>query len=201
MKARIAAVILAAGTASRMGQQKLLLPLGGKPLLAHVLSTVHEMPWADCVAIIGEPQAELTELCQQYHIRSVFNAKRQSGQASSVTLALTMLQKQLDGIVFFLGDQPLVSQELVQALLSKFEQVGCNQSIIVPCCQGQRYNPVLFGSHWRVGLAGITGDMGGRQVVRENPEWVSELDWPHPELFYDADTWQDYQKLRKLSEE
>lgn len=200
MKARIAAVILAAGTASRMGEQKLLLPLGGKPLLAHVLSAVQAMPWADCAAIVGEPQSELTAVCRQYDIRSVFNAKRQSGQASSITLALTILHKQLDGIIFFLGDQPLVTQELIQALVAKFEHEDCHKAIIVPCCHGQRYSPVLFGSHWLASLAGLTGDMGGRMVIRENPDWVSELEWPHPEPFYDADTWQDYQKLRKLSE-
>ncbi|MDF2569933.1 MAG: molybdenum cofactor cytidylyltransferase, partial [Sporomusa sp.] len=177
MNMRVGAVILAAGTASRMGQQKLLLPLGGKPLVAHVLNTVHDMPWAERVAIIGEPEIELSDLCQQYHIHAVYNANRQSGQASSITLALQSLQKQLDGIIFFLGDQPLVSKELVQAILAMFDLMGCNKSIIVPRCQGQRYSPVLFGSHWQTSLAALTGDMGGRKIIRENPEWVCGVDW------------------------
>ncbi|HWR41683.1 nucleotidyltransferase family protein [Sporomusa sp.] len=192
---------MAAGTASRMGQQKLLLPLGGKPLAAHVLSTVHNLQWADCVAIIGEPKAELSELCCQYSIRAVFNAGRVSGQASSITLALQTLHHQLDGIIFFLGDQPLVPQALIQAILSSFAQLASDKAIIVPCYQGQRYSPVLFGSHWRTSLAGLTGDTGGRSIIRENPDWIRELDWTDPTPFYDADTWEEYQKLKKLSEE
>jgi molybdenum cofactor cytidylyltransferase len=184
-----------------MGQQKLLLPLGGKPLLAHVLSTVHKLPWADCVAIIGEPQAELAELCCRYSIQPAFNAERVSGQASSITLALQTLHQPLDGIMFFLGDQPLINQALIQAILACFIQQASAKSIIVPCYQGQRYSPVLFGSHWRTSLAGLTGDTGGRQVIRGNPEWVTQLDWADPAPFHDADTWEEYQLLIKVYEQ
>jgi molybdenum cofactor cytidylyltransferase len=184
-----------------MGQQKLLLPLGGKPLMAHVLSTVHKLRWADCVAIIGEPQAELAELCCRYSIKAVFNAERVSGQASSITLALQTLHQPLDGIMFFLGDQPLVNQRLIQAILARFTQQASAKSIIVPCYQGQRYSPVLFGSHWRTSLAGLTGDTGGRQVIRGNPEWVTRLDWADPAPFHDADTWEEYQLLQKVYEQ
>lgn len=101
MNPKIGAVILAAGTASRMGRQKLLLPLSGKPLLAHVLNVVHGMSWADCVAVIGEPQDELAQLCGQYNIRTVYNAARHSGQASSIVLAMNSLSNRLDGVIFF----------------------------------------------------------------------------------------------------
>ncbi|WP_434133808.1 nucleotidyltransferase family protein [Sporomusa sphaeroides] len=196
----VGAVILAAGTASRMGKQKLLLPLAGKPLLAHVLGTVHSLPWAASLAVIGEPKGELAELCRQYQVRSVFNANRHSGQASSLVLALQMLPPQLAGIMFFLGDQPLVSCALIEAILAKFRQAASDKAIVVPCCQGQRYSPVLFGSHWRDGLSALTGDTGGRQLMRNNPEWISEVDWPEPACFLDADTWEEYMKLKTLTE-
>ncbi len=201
MSQPIGAVILAAGTASRMGQQKLLLPLNNKPLMSHVLNIVHAIPWAASIAIIGEPKAELAELCRQYNIASVYNANRQNGQASSVTLALQTLPGQLAGIMFFLGDQPLVSRALIEAILAKFQQAASHKSIIVPCYQGQRYSPVLFGSHWRSPLSELTGDTGGRQIIRANLEWVIDLDWADPTPFYDADTWEDYLRLKKLSGE
>ncbi len=200
MKAAIGAVILAAGSASRMGRQKLLLPLAERPLLAHVLGTVQELPWAACVAVIGEPETELSQICHSYHISPVFNANRQSGQASSVKLALQMLPRQLDGILFLLGDQPLVSTALINAVVAQFEQAASDKTIIVPCYQGQRCSPVLFGAHWRSSLAGLQGDTGGRQIIRNQTEWVIELSWPDPMPFYDADTWDEYVKIKQLVE-
>ncbi|WP_425058695.1 Purine catabolism protein PucB [Sporomusa carbonis] len=196
MNPKIGAVILAAGTASRMGRQKLLLPLSGKPLLAHVLNVVHGMSWADCVAVIGEPQDELAQLCGQYNIRTVYNAARHSGQASSIVLAMNSLSNRLDGVIFFLGDQPLISPALILALTGRYRQAASNKAIIVPCRQGRRYSPVLFGSHWRPGLAALAGDTGGRQIIKENPGRVISVDWPDPRPFYDADTWDDYLMLQ-----
>lgn len=181
-----------------MGRQKLLLPLGDKPLAAHVLSTVRSLPWADCVAVIGEPAAELAGLCSRYSVRAVYNAGRLSGQASSIVLALQTLAQPLRGIMFFPGDQPLVSTALIQAVRTCFVRRGSDKAIIVPCHQGQRHSPVLFGSYWRAALAGLTGDTGGRKIMQANPAWVTQLDWPEPAPFYDADTWAEYQRLTKL---
>ncbi|QDR82169.1 nucleotidyltransferase family protein [Sporomusa termitida] len=181
-----------------MGRQKLLLPLGNKPLAAHVLSTVRSLPWADCVAVIGEPAAELAGLCARYSVKAVYNAGRARGQSTSIVLALQTLPQSLAGMMFFLGDQPLVSKELIQAIRACFARQASDKAIIVPCHQGQRYSPVLFGSHWRAALAGLTGDTGGRKVIRENPAWVTPLKWPEPAPFYDADTWAEYQQLLKL---
>ena len=88
MSVSIGAVVLAAGMAVRMGRQKLLLPLDGKPMLAHVLEVVAAVPFASRVVVIGEPQEPLAALCQEQGIPSVFNEKRKSGQASSVCLGL-----------------------------------------------------------------------------------------------------------------
>lgn len=192
---RIGAVILAAGTAKRMGQQKLLLPLAGQPLLSHVLKAVRSVLWADCIAVIGEPEAELTALCQAEDIHSIYNAKRQQGQSTSVTLALRQLTQDLDGIMFLLGDQPLISPALLEVLIAQFMQAASNKAIIVPCYQGQRYSPVLFGDFWRPALAALTGDTGGRQIIRANPGQIVEVSWPDKSTFYDADTWEEYQKI------
>jgi molybdenum cofactor cytidylyltransferase len=193
----IGVVILAAGTASRMGRQKLLLPLAGQPLLSHVLDIVRKFPWADCIAIIGEPEAKLAALCQSQAIRSIYNSKRQQGQATSIVLGVQQLARELDGIMFFLGDQPLVSQALIETLIARFVQSASSKTIIVPCYQGQRHSPVLFGSYWFTALTELNGDTGGRQIMRANPAQVVEVDWPEKAAFYDADTWEDYQKLKQ----
>lgn len=200
MTKNIGAVILSAGTASRMGRQKLLLPLAGQPLLAHVLQTVAGLPWADCLAVIGEPADELAAVCCAQGIRAVYNPRREEGQATSIVLAEKELTSELAGIMFFLGDQPLVPVALLEAVAARFTQAADPKVIVVPSFQGQRYSPVLFGSYWRPALAALSGDTGGRQIMRAHPEQVIELPWSEVSAFYDADTWQEYQELLRLAE-
>ena len=199
MKKRIGAVILAAGLAKRMGRQKLLLPLGEQPLLAHVLRTVSAFSWADCLAVIGDPEEGLSALCRQYSIRTVYNFDRQAGQASSLRLALDHLTAELDGIVFLLGDQPFLSPLLLQTMIERFDAMDSTQFIVVPYYQGRRRNPVLFGTGWRSQLMSLAGDSGGRTIIDEHPEWVVRLDWEEEQSFWDADTREEYEFLCKKS--
>ncbi len=192
---KIGVVILAAGLAARMGQQKLLLPLGGKLLLAHVLATVVELRLDSVVAVIGEPQKQLANLCQEYCIPSIHNPNRLSGQATSVKLGLSHMADDVDGILFLLGDQPLVPLVLLQVMVKSFARETDNNKIVVPVYKGEYRSPVLFGANWRQDLAELTGDQGGRSVVKQYPEHVATVEWTDEQAFWDADTWEDYQCL------
>lgn len=194
---RIGAIILAAGSASRMGQQKLLMPLAGKPLLAHILETVGISPWADCIVVIGEPQADLARVCDSYGVRWVYNPEHLTGQASSISLALRHIMPNLDGFIFLLGDQPMVSGQLLQAITDRFDTADSTKSIVVSQHHGERYSPTLFGAWWRPQLLALVGDRGGRQLISKNPELVIPVEWPNKLSFFDIDTWEDYQLMRQ----
>jgi len=194
----IGIVILAAGLAKRMGRQKLLLSLGEKPILAHVIATAITIPWTDRIVVIGDPQDELAELCDQYNIPWIYNSERHTGQASSIILALNNLRTDLAGVLFLQGDQPFISKALLQALFDCFVSIGHKKSIIVSQYQGQQYSPVLFSSWWIPHLALLSGDSGGRIIIRENPEHVIPVEWSDKYSFYDADTWEDYQLLCRI---
>lgn len=195
MMPRIGAVILAAGTASRMGRQKLLLPLGDKPVLAHVLAVVSQIPFADRLMVIGEPQQELAAIGSQYGIRSVYNPDRHSGQATSITKAIFHLNGEVDGVLFLTGDQPLITAELLQALLSRFCEDANNRKIVVPSHKGQYRSPALFGAAWLPELAALSGDRGGREIIRNHPEAIAAVEWLEEASFHDADTWDEYLEL------
>jgi len=195
MTKKLGIVILAAGSASRMGKQKLLLPLGGKPILAYVLETAASLPDSECIAVIGEPQQQLSRLCRQHGIPWVYNAHPAAGQAASVKLGLAHLAPDVAGILFLPGDQPFLSLALLQALLQRFAACAGLDSIIAPAYQGQPRSPVLFAAAWRKKLASLIGDEGGRSIIRQNPDRVELVEWPDEHAFADADTWEDYQRL------
>lgn len=195
MVKKLGAVILAAGLARRMGRQKLLLPLNGKPLLAHVLEVAGGFDWADCIAVIGQPPQALAQLCEQYHVKWTVNPFPWQGQASSIRLALQQLAPDLAGVLFFMGDQPFISEPFIQAIVEKFSLSKNMKAIVVPQYQGQNGSPVLFGAAWRKSLGVLQGDEGGRTILRANTGQVVYLDWPEGRVFADADTWTAYQTM------
>ena len=198
---QVGAVIMAAGAGIRMGRQKLLLPLGGRPLLDYVLSAVAALPLADAVAVIGEPQEKLADLCHRHGIRSVYNPARETGQASSITLGLETMAPDLDGILFLTGDQPFLPAVLLDRLLQHFTELDDNRCIVLPGCNGENRGPVLFGAYWYPDLKALTGDGGGRSIVRRRPQQVHTVAWDDESAFWDADTWDDYQQLVKYEKE
>ena len=190
---KIGAVILAAGLARRMGEQKLLLPFGGKPLVAHVLATAAALPFAAVIAVIGEPRLELEKVCQQYGIPSIYNSQAHEGQSTSLKLGLSQLPRDLDGFIFLQGDQPLMAGGLLQRLMDRFQDHP--DGIIVPSYHGEYRSPALFGARWREKLAEISGDRGGRSVIMNHLEAVIPVEWDEEESFWDVDTGDDYDRL------
>ena len=195
MNKNIGVVILAAGLATRMGRQKLLLPLRGQPLITYMLQTTASLPFADKIAVIGEPRQELTQICTNYGIPSIFNVDRNTGQSSSIKLGLAQLSPDLDGFMFLPGDQPLLSLSLLQALIACFCDHFHPDRIVVPSFQGEYRSPAVFGSSWREKLEKLTGDGGGRSIIRRHPEVITPVEWKDEHVFWDADTWDDYQRL------
>jgi molybdenum cofactor cytidylyltransferase len=100
--------------------------------------------------------------------------------------------------MIFLGDQPLVSTEVVRRLLTVFRE--SRPSIVVPSYGGVRGNPVLFSRSLFSELTTVEGDKGGREVVMRDPERVATVAFPQNLAPRDVDTWEDYETLRRLVE-
>src|SRR5918911_3376529 len=138
----ISAVVLAAGRAERMGEQKLLLPLNDKPVLQWVLenalsSSVHEVT---CVVRDLKPlQQRITLVHDRLHWLVNYAADR--GQSTSVIAGLWAIEPRSEGALFLVGDQPLVRKDLIDALTARFEQSSA--LIVAPSFKGRARNPVL----------------------------------------------------------
>ncbi|MBM7866884.1 NTP transferase domain-containing protein [Heliobacterium gestii] len=191
--------VLAAGLSRRMGQPKLLLPFRRKPLLAHGLDRVRELPWGQRLAVIGEPKAALDELCAIRGFQALLNAQRAEGQATSVRLAATNLSADLTGYVFMPGDQPFIDPNLLVAMAETFDRRNDTKAIIVPRNRGSWRSPVLFGAGWRSDLAMLSGDQGGREIIRKHLDCVCAIDWADDRVFMDIDTWTEYESLCRES--
>jgi len=191
----VAAVVLAAGRSSRMGRHKLLLPLFGKPLIVHVVQAALAARCSEVVVVLGYQAAAIRSLLANYPVQLVENTDFVAGQSTSVRAGIAALGPEADAALFLLGDQPLVSPELLNRLIDTYytQQVDA----VVPAYAGQRGNPVLFSRALFPQLVAVTGDQGGRTVLMEALRTGRAAIVPvdDPVINSDVDTWEEYQRL------
>ena len=187
----IAGVVLAAGLARRMGRQKLLLQLQGKPVVRwsveHVASHVE-----DVVIVTGPDDTALRQALDGLAVRFAVNPRPQDGQGTSIAAGIAALKPWTTAALIALGDQPRMPAAVVPALLDALRRSG--KAIVAPVYQGVQGTPVLFSSDVFTELRALKGDAGARAVVKENPERVETVafDFAMPP---DVDTPEDYAKL------
>jgi molybdenum cofactor cytidylyltransferase len=170
----LAAVILSGGASSRMGSPKALLPYRGGTFLEHLLKVTDHprIGWrrvvlgADAGAIVAGTEFRADEV--------VINKNWEAGQLSSIQAGVRSLPDGTDGILLFLIDHPLISHELVGALVERFYQ--CGKPIVLPVHKGRRGHPVIFASRLYEGLLNAPLETGARAVVWAHREEVREME-------------------------
>ncbi len=173
------AIVLAAGRSSRMGRSKLMLPLGGRPVLAWTLEHVLEAGIDDVVVVTGPDTPDLVAVIGEARVRLAHNARAREGMATSIQVGLLALSPAVEACFVVLGDQPSISAETYRRLLEP------QAVMVVPVYRGQPGNPVLFRRPVFGELFGLTGDVGGKAVVAREPGRVARVAFdqdPPPDL-------------------
>ncbi len=206
-----AAIILAAGASTRMGggRHKLLLPLGDRPVLAHVLDAALASRARPIVLVLGY-QAELVRAfiptyCEHPDITIIDNPDYLQGMSTSMKLGIQTLlsfgyrkgkEGMVDSALFLTGDQPLITAGVIDSVIEAFElSRATGKRIVAPLYAGQRGNPVLFDASLFPELLEVTGDEGGRSLLKRHPDEVATLETGNVAASYDVDTWEAYQQV------
>lgn len=202
--ARTAAIILAAGTSSRMsdGRNKLLLPLQQRPVLAHVIAAALGSRARPVVLVLGHQAEEVRAHLQPGELTTlvqiVENPAFADGQSTSMQAGLRAMltdqpARELESVIFLLGDQPMVTADLIDGLIDLHTASG--KRIVLPLYAGQRGNPVLFSLDLAPELLQVSGDEGGRGVLKRHPQDIATLAVSEEMLNADVDTWEAYQRV------
>jgi len=195
----ISAIVLAAGRAQRMGEQKLLLPLRGKPVLQWVLESALATNVAEVICVVRDLEAVCRQISLVHpHLFWLINYAADQGQSTSVIAGLWAIDPKSDGALFLVGDQPLIRKDLLNALIERFE--SSSAWIVAPSFQGQTRNPVLFRRVLFPELLRITGDRGGRGLIDKYRDKTAVVEWKDELAFMDLDVREDYDRLNGLSE-
>lgn len=160
-------ILLAAGSARRFGENKLLRPLNGKPLYAHglaaLLAAAKMRPAADVTVVSRTP--EILAAGRAAGAKAVESPLSEQGLSFTIKAALDALEPLAEGdyLLFAVADQPYLTAASVAALLEKAAPPTRGATL----CFGEKVgSPTLFSASLAKDLRALEGDRGGRSVLR-----------------------------------
>ena len=186
------AIVLAAGLSRRMGRPKLLLDLGGKPVIRHTLERLVAARMDEILVVVGPEHAALERALDGLNVRLVVNPAPEAGQGSSVGVGVRALSADTTAALIALGDQPGISVDVITRLRDALGTPG--KSIAAPRYRDGLGNPVIFATAVFPELAALPGDRGARAVVEKDPRRLAVVDVACP-MPSDLDTPEDYERL------
>ncbi len=200
---RISAILLGAGRSKRMGRDKLMLPWRGKTVFEHCLDTLLQSELEEVNVVLSGQSEAIRDRVNGFsaslgrRIKPVQNPCPGRGMSASIRRGLRNLAPGTQGVLIALGDQPLLKERTINALIRAF--TAGEGKIIVPFYAGRKGNPVLFDRCYIGELLKLSGDVGGRSVIESHPEKIVRVRTRSEAVVRDIDTWEEYKKLKAQS--
>ncbi len=187
---RIAAVVLAAGLSSRLPCNKLLQPIAGKPVVRHAVEAALKSQASQVLVVTGHESERLRDALSDLPVAIINNPAYSNGLSTSLKCGLQHVGAGCDGALILLGDMPLITPALLDALIARFDPTAGHE-ICVPITGGRRGNPVLWGRRYFAELMAISGDKGGKFLMDLHQGAVTELEVNDLGVLIDIDTADD----------
>jgi len=193
----ITAILLAAGSSSRMGRAKLELDLGGRTVFERSLSALLDSS-VDRILVV-QPAAGAPGVPATDRVQVVTNPHAEEGMASSIRAGMAALPEGTRAVLIALADKPLLKAETVTMLINRFHREGV--PIVYPTYQGSQGHPVLVASELFADLEQLEGDSGAKLLLRKYVERAVGVETDDTGILLDIDTPEDYAKcLKELDE-
>ncbi|MEQ9465289.1 MAG: molybdopterin-binding/glycosyltransferase family 2 protein [Haliea sp.] len=185
---KVAALILGAGSSSRMGGvNKLLLKVGGVPMLQRVVDAALGAELASVTVVTGCQADEVRHLLQGRDVRYVHNDAYREGIAGSLKLGLSSLPEDIDGVMILLADMPFIEAAHLNELIAEFNP-AIERDIVAPLREGRLGNPIIWSSRYIPAMMNLSGDGGARPLLHEFAANVWEVPMGDDAIFLDVDT-------------
>jgi molybdenum cofactor cytidylyltransferase len=186
-------IILAAGLSTRMKTDKLAISVNGRTVLDRVLDAATSSTLAEIHLVTSSRLAKSIE-SPRAHI--IINPTPEAGMSSSLRLGIASLSDTISGAMILLGDQPLITSIVIDMLLTKFDENPNN--IILPLKNGRRTTPVIFPEEFFPELAEVTGDQGGRTVLKNHQDRILGVEMSSYYNDLDIDRPEDLSRLEAI---
>lgn len=184
---KIGAIVLAAGLSSRMGTNKLLLPVAGKPMVRAAVEAAVASATEPTIVVTGKDSVHIAHALSGLSARTVENPDYAMGLSTSLKAGLNALPSDCDGALVLLGDMPDVSPKLIDKLIAAFDP-GEERAICVATRRGKRGNPVLWSRRFFPEILALEGDIGAKHLMGLYGDLVCEVEAEDDAPLTDIDT-------------
>jgi molybdenum cofactor cytidylyltransferase len=195
----VTGILLLAGCSSRMGSPKPLLTFGDHSLISIILNQITRSALSRVIVVLGHQAKAIKKEIQKSeppsNLKILINPEYKKGLSTSITTSLSQVGPQAAGIMFLLGDQPLLTLGVINKLIKVF--LDTSGPIVVPLYGKRPGNPVIFRTSLIPELQKLSGDTGGRELVRKYWDQVQTVSIRPQRIGWDVDTWEEYQKIKK----
>ncbi len=195
MTGSITALVLAAGTSSRMGStNKLLLKFNEQSMVSHVIDQLMASK-VDHIIVITGNDAEKVKGSIRQNVSFSHNPDYNKGLSTSVKVGITALgedcTKDCEAVMICLGDMPYIMAADYNKLIDAFKK----DKIIAPTSNGKIGNPLIFSARFFKDFMDLDGDKGARKLLKKYSRDVIEVDVNSDAIFSDIDTPKDYENI------
>lgn len=179
----IAAVLLAAGSGSRFGGEKLLHPLeDGVAIAAHAARNLLAVT-PDVIAVVRWGDFPLYDMMEQEGCQVTMFRDAARGMGASLAHGVAEARA-ADGWVVALADMPRISPATIRSVIAALEQGAL---IAAPAYKGERGHPVGFGAKLRDELLALGDDQGAKAVIERHLEALKLIECGDSGVLYDID--------------
>lgn len=194
-----AGVILAAGSSTRMGQDKALLPWHGETFLSSAIRVLQ--PATDLVIVVaGANEENLAPIVNANVAFLVRNPSPEEGQFSSLQCGLAeVLNRGRDAAIVTLVDRPAVSVETVEQLKEEFRRASDEIWSVIPEYGGKHGHPIVIGREMIEVFLRAPAGKNARDLEHANQKHIHYVAVTDPYVALNVDTPEDFEKLHSGS--
>ena len=171
-EARVYAVVLAAGAASRYGSTKQLATLDGETLVHRAARLARELCGDRSLLVVGHDAGEVTRSADGQCQFLAFNDRYAEGLGTSLSLAARVLEDSADAFVLMLADQPRVSLAHLESLIERCN--GNGDSVVATAYAGTLGAPAVLPAGLFPRIAALEGDRGAKALF-DDPRLAVEV--------------------------
>lgn len=167
----VPAIILAAGSSSRMGVPKQLLPIHKMTLLEHCLKNIKDSAVSTTICVLGANSAQILDEVKDKEVIFICNKDWKKGLSSSIQAGVRYLRdysKSHQGILITLADQPEISSQYYNELLHHFSRYP--DHIIASRYDTRCGVPAIFPEIHTQSLMDLEGDRGAGSFLNSIQE-------------------------------
>lgn len=185
----VAALVLAAGLSTRMGNtNKLLAPMpDGQSMIAHTVDNTCAGGARPVIVVTGHQDREIRHALRGKPVRFLHAPDYAQGMSASLNAGIAALSAEIGAALICLGDMPLIDPAAHRQIIAAYNPARGHE-IVIPIFDGQRGNPVLWGKRFFPDLLKLSGDTGARQILHRFTDFIVEIPVRTDAILRDFDT-------------